>query len=145
MIKGIHRAPAPTCGFGREVTAKDFRERIVWERHMAHVQRQQGHNAYADMHDLTRVLYEERLPATSARARYVLVHYEFWCEPVTNIWRAINRDGPGGILTMIAGPDRAAVRARARALWGHFNFDDEAQAFDSVFDDDVESYGEVIS
>lgn len=33
----------------------------------------------------------------------------------------------------IKGADRAAVVRKARCEWGHFNFDDEAEAFAEIF------------
>lgn len=52
-----------------------------------------------------------------------------------------NRDGsaraewrhPDGSLRSVIEGEHDEVRRKARARWGHFNFQDEADTFDSIF------------
>jgi len=59
------------------------------------------------------------------RVKYIRANYSLR-EGAEGGWIAT---GP----SMICGFDRAAVIRLARAKWGHFNFEDEAEAFDEIF------------
>jgi hypothetical protein len=47
--------------------------------------------------------------------------------------RALWTRPDGSVFAAITGTDRSDVIRRARALWGHFNYDDEAEAFATIF------------
>jgi len=69
----------------------------------------------------------------SKRSDYIHANYSLSC--AAGIWTARSPydeiDGPG--FGPISGPNRAEVVREARCRWGHFNFDDEARAFDAIF------------
>ena len=67
----------------------------------------------------------------SRRAQYILDNYRFEQQP-DGRWRAVTFY-QGRIFGEIIGPDREAVRREARCRWGHFNFEDEAEAFARIF------------
>jgi hypothetical protein len=75
----------------------------------------------------------------STRAKYVREHYRL--ERTPDGWRAVSEHGginsqtgePWSSYTEITGPDRDKVVREARCRWGHFNFEDEARAFNAVF------------
>lgn len=64
------------------------------------------------------------------RAQYVLDNYRL--EPYEGGWRAL-MSWPGGKWQVIEGANRTEVVNKARSHWGHFNFQDEAEAFDEIF------------
>lgn len=63
----------------------------------------------------------------SYRAEYIRRHYSLTCED--GVWVA----RMGGGFSVISGPDRERVVREARCRWGHFNFQDEVDAFNEIF------------
>ena len=71
------------------------------------------------------------------RAQYIRDHYKL--ERTADGWRAVSNHG--GISngrawhshSEITDSNRATLIARVRREWGHFNFEDEAEAFAEVF------------
>lgn len=58
----MHQAPpGPPSGFGKEKTHEDIEARIAWDRWAAAKAREEGHEALAQGHDLSRVAYEKLL------------------------------------------------------------------------------------
>jgi hypothetical protein len=76
---------------------------------------------------------------STPRARYIREHYRL--EQTGGVWRAVSEHGGVHAQTgktwhsrdVIEGPDRGEVTRQARCRWGHFNFEDEAQAFAEIF------------
>ena len=63
------------------------------------------------------------------RAEYIRENYTLTFDGewvATNYFR-------GSVFAEIRGADRADVCRKARCRWGHFNFADEARAFDKIF------------
>lgn len=67
----------------------------------------------------------------SPRAVYVHRSYSLTQTPAG--WRAEVAGCLWSKNRVIEGADKAAVIGKFRALWGHFNFDDEARAFGQIF------------
>ena len=69
-------------------------------------------------------------PAISTRAAYVLANYYFRAIPggfeAVSLFR-------GKIFSRFEGPDADALKRLARCQWGHFNFEDESRAFNTIF------------
>jgi len=65
------------------------------------------------------------MQATNNRAAYIRAHY------------ALSQSGAQWVAASgtdtISGADRADVCRLARCRWGHFNFRDEARAFNEIF------------
>ena len=67
----------------------------------------------------------------SPRALYV--HRNHSLTQTATGWRAEVTGCEWSKDRVVEGPDKAAVISKFRALWGHFNFDDEARAFGQIF------------
>jgi hypothetical protein len=75
----------------------------------------------------------------ASRAQYIRDTYRL--EVTKTGWRAVNDASginrqtgePWRVFATIEGVDRATVIRKARAHWGHFNFEDECRAFNEVF------------
>jgi hypothetical protein len=64
-------------------------------------------------------------------ALYVLKNYKL--EATATGFKATNLQGGYSAPAVFEGADRAEVIHRARCHWGHFNHQDEADAFGEVF------------
>lgn len=73
-----------------------------------------------------------KLPSLSPRAAYVYVNYTLTQFP-DGQWEALAVGCTWSRKHRITGPDKSAVCSEFRRHWGHFNFEDEAQAFSEIF------------
>lgn len=68
----------------------------------------------------------------SRRARYIADHFALHLRDGWYV--AVKYRHPGrDVAAEFVGSDRAAICSRARREWGHFNYADEAEAFDRIF------------
>jgi hypothetical protein len=75
---------------------------------------------------------EEVVMSTSAeRVQYIRDHFKLNETP--SGWEALWLRPDGSVFASLRHVERAEVRRLARARWGHFNFDDEAEAFAEIF------------
>lgn len=69
-------------------------------------------------------------PVVSRRAQWILDNYRL--EQTAAGWRAVTFYG-GKVFAEYIRPTREEVIRLARCQWSHFNFEDEAEAFNSIF------------
>lgn len=72
----------------------------------------------------------------SCRAEWVRTHYALNSHRVSPdrvVWIALSYGKRRKIMGRIEGTDRDTVIAEARKWWGHFNYADEAEAFNRIF------------
>lgn len=68
--------------------------------------------------------------ATTTRAQYILNNYRL--EQTAEGWRAVSLY-QGRVYSTIERSTREETCRKARCEWGHFNFEDEARAFATIF------------